>query len=124
MKTEKSITERIKTYEDACHELGIPAYPERIQFMTEDELAYHKLKVISRALNEGWKADWSDTSQYKYFPCFGVTKGASSGLVSVSSYYAFSYAHTIVGSRLAYKSRPLAEYAGIQFNELYAKFIL
>lgn len=124
MKTEKSITERIKTYEDACKELGLPLYPERIQFMTEDELAYYKLKVIAKALNEGWEADWADTSQYKYFPCFEVTNGAFSGLVYVHSNLALPYSYTYIGSRLAYKSRPLAEYAGKQFNELYAKFIL
>ena len=126
MKTEKSITERIKTYADACHELGIPLYPERILSMTEDELAYYKLKVISRALNEGWEADWANKDERKYYPYFEVLPyGANPGLVCVFSDLAFSFMCSRISLyRLAYKSRTLAEYAGEQFNELYAKFIL
>lgn len=121
----QSVTDRVKTYEDACKEMGIPISPPRISAMTDDELAYYKLIVISKALNEGWEADWTDRFQPKYYPYFEVEIiGANSGLVFVISNNAFSSAHTLFGSRLAFKSRELAEYAGKQFIDIYKAFIL
>ena len=33
-------------------------------------LAYHKLTVITRALNNGWKPNWDDQNEWKYYPLF------------------------------------------------------
>lgn len=121
----QNVTDRIKTYEDACNELGLLPYPHSIATMTDDELAYYKLKVIVKALNEGWEADWTNRCQAKFYPYFETEiNGSLSGLVSVSSSHAFSYANTPFGSRLAFKSRELAEYAGKQFIDIYKAFIL
>ncbi|ULB35921.1 hypothetical protein [Proteiniphilum propionicum] len=120
----QNVTDRIKTYEDACNELGRSIDPCMVLNMT-DELAYRKLKVISKALNEGWEADWTDLFQPKYYPYFEVEiNGSTSGLVYVNSAHAFSHANTLIGSRLAFKSRELAEYAGKQFIDIYKAFIL
>ena len=120
---EKPITERIKTYEDACNEMGIPISPPRISDMTDDELAYYKLKVITKVLNEGWKPDWRNNNERKYFPYFNVPLGASCGLDS-SHLNACSYSISHIGSRLAYKSKELARYAGAQFKHIYEDFLL
>lgn len=71
----QKITDRIKTFEDACKEIGEP--PATILHCddTTDEAAYKKLKVIVNALNEGWKPDWNNTSEYKYYPWFEYKKG-------------------------------------------------
>lgn len=62
----RPITERVKTFEDACRELGIDhpfvlAYkntnlrdPE-VAEENRDILAYMKLRIIAAAMNEGWK---------------------------------------------------------------------
>jgi len=65
--------DRIKTFEDACAELEL--YPEEVLagFMktaSTDEIAYRKLRIIAEALNEGWKPDWSNSDEYKYYPWF------------------------------------------------------
>ena len=42
-------------------------------FPKEDQrsmLAYHKLTVITRALNNGWKPNWDDQNEWKYYPLF------------------------------------------------------
>lgn len=49
---------------------------------------------------------------------------AGGGLVYASANDASSYAHTSSGARLAFKSGELAEYAGKQFIDIYADFIL
>lgn len=63
----------IKSYEDACKILGVQPISENAvaAFPAEDRksmLAYHKLTIIARAINGGWKPDWNNRSQYKYYP--------------------------------------------------------
>lgn len=65
----------IKSYEDACKVLGVQPISENAvaTFPAEDRksmLAYHKLTIIARAINGGWKPDWNNRSQYKYYPVF------------------------------------------------------
>lgn len=122
---EKPITERIKTYEDACNEMGIPIAPPRISDMRDDELAYYKLKVITKALNEGWKPDWANTDERKYYPYFKIANpGARCGLADSHSAYARATSYSHHGVRLAFKSRELADYAGEQFKHIYEDFLL
>jgi hypothetical protein len=122
----QKITDRVKTFEDACAVLGID--PNEALVMTFSPtlsvdkiscLAYIKLIIIARALNEGWTPDWSDSSQYKYVPWFKHQSG--SGL----SYDVYDYwlAFTGVGSRLCFKSAELAEYAGRQFEPEFRDYL-
>ena len=52
----------------------------------------------------------------------GVVSGSGSGF----SYYdcVFTYSRSSVGSRLVFKSRDLAKYAGQQFEDIYKGFFL
>jgi len=47
---------------------------------------------------------------------------AYGGLVYAHAYSVSSYSYTVSGSRLAFKSEELAEYAGKQFAEIYADY--
>jgi hypothetical protein len=117
------ISERIKTYEDACSELGVTPIDESALLnsgFTKDEIVYRKLKTIIKALNEGWKPNWRDEKQEKWFPCFAV----SSGFVFSNAYYDRSCAYAGNGLHLCFKSEELAEYAGKQFVGIYKDFIL
>lgn len=120
----RPVTERIKTYEDACRELDIPLTPGRCEHMTEDELAYCSLKAIAKALNEGWEPDWTDEEQEKWYPWFEVTGTNSAPLACWSAYKPGSNTYASFGSRLCFKSEALAEYAGTQFIKLYEKYLL
>lgn len=116
------ITDKIKTFEDACEELGIsndsckPIFDEE---ESEDEIAYKKLKVIVRALNEGWEPDWDNDNQAKWYPYFKL----ASGFGFSSSGYGRWHSFTDCGSRLCLKSEELANYAGNQFLSIYKSFI-
>jgi len=118
------VTERIKTYEDACRELDIPLMPERCEHMTEDEMAYYSLKVITKALNEGWEPDWSNRNQEKWYPWFEVTGTNPAGLSCSYTIHAVSSSNAHFGSRLFFKTEALAKYAGTQFIKLYEKYLL
>ena len=75
----RPVTERIKTFEDACNELGYE-HPFVVSYniMTEhfnpqsddaDIIAYLKLRIITTALNEGWEPQFTD-DEWRYYPWF------------------------------------------------------
>ena len=78
----RPVTERIKTFEDACNELGeenvlVQAY-RTAEFNTSgnqndvsDVVAYLKLRVIAEALNEGWEPHFT-LDEYRYHPWFNL----------------------------------------------------
>lgn len=89
MNTEK----KIASYEDACRVLNIQPINEEVFniFPKEDQrsmLAYHKLTVITRALNNGWKPNWDDQNEWKYYPLF---RYVNAGLSYASTSDAASY---------------------------------
>lgn len=127
----EEITDRVKTYEDACKVLGVEPINEqnaKAQGFRPDEIARRKLETIAAALNEGWKPDWNNTDQYKYYPYFYIQENAkgkgSAGLSFASTYYAASATHADVGSRLCFYDSRLARYAGNQFTDLYEQILI
>lgn len=78
----KDIMERVKTFEDACRELGYN-HPFVIQYKEifdsfldgakkhdiSDLVAYMKLRIICAALNEGWEPQFTD-GECRYYPWF------------------------------------------------------
>lgn len=154
---EEGITDRVKTFEDACNILGND-HPLVGQYrfsdaaykghpMSEDYIAYLKLRIITTALNEGWEPQFTE-DECRYYPVFEfftknelnkmsddkkghvVMVGSSYYNLSEGGYIACAYAGSVssfsfcnVGSRLNFKSRELAEYAGRQFIAMYADFV-
>ena len=81
--------------------------------------AHLKIQIIAKALNEGWYPNWNDTNEYKYYPWFKASPGVGFSF----SDYDFALTRSTVGSRLCFKSRDLAEYAGKQFIDIYNQFL-
>lgn len=149
----KDIKERIKTFEDARSELG-SAHPlvEEYETITcrcgglsDDILAYMKLRIIAAALNEGWEPQFTE-DEWRYFPWFVLytqkeidemdeeqksrvvfrsyySANASGGVAYAFTSYDSSNTLAYIGSRLAFKSRELAKYAGEQFVEIWADYV-
>jgi hypothetical protein len=121
------IIEKIKTFEDACKELGLTAYVPIVGYLPEKDrksiIAYYKLTIIIRALNEGWEPDFTNRKQHKYWNWFYMNIGAAAGFVSVHTHSTATYAGTNVCSRLCFKTRELAVYAREQFHDLYFEYI-
>lgn len=112
----QKITDRIKTFEDACAETGEDPEDEKFHNGTVDENAYRKLKVVARALNEGKVLSFANKSQYKWFPWF---RFEDKSFRFHGSYYDCTSTRIPGGSRLCYHSEELSNYAGTQFSELY-----
>ncbi|MCS3309134.1 hypothetical protein NXW15_17260 [Bacteroides thetaiotaomicron] len=127
----EEITDRVKTYEDACKVLGVEPINEqnaKAQGFRSDEIARRKLETIAAALNEGWKPDWNNTDQYKYYPYFYIQENAkgkgSAGLSCASTASAATFTYASIGSRLCFYASRLARYASNQFTDLYEQILI
>lgn len=75
----RPITERVKTFEDACRELGEDNYlveqyrviDENADFTSDghDIFTYLKLRIIAAALNEGWEPQFTE-DEWRWYPWF------------------------------------------------------
>lgn len=120
MNTEK----KIASYEDACRVLNIQPINEEVFniFPKEDQrsmLAYHKLTVITRALNNGWKPNWDDQNEWKYYPLF---RYVNAGLSYADTYYTATNTLAFIGSQLCFPTSALAKYAAEHFADLYRDY--
>lgn len=153
------VTKRVQTLDDAVRELGddqpaVKAW-RSIKYGysvsekdpdTADIMAYVTLRVITEALNEGWKPQFTEGERRWYAWYDFLTKEevegmsdeekeerrvvgrassyahAYGGLVYSSAYYVSADSYTNFGSRLAFKNEELAEYAAKQFGDIYADF--
>ena len=148
----KDITERIKTFEDAVSLLGYDNQTvidyHRLSNINsaKDIIAFAKLRVITEALNEGWKPTL-DKVEYRYYPRFFIRSkkeydelnendkkecfvfplsydcGAYGGVVFAFADSCRSATVSSYGSRLALKTKELAEYCGKQFIDIWADYL-
>ena len=152
-KDNRPITERVTCWDDVVRELGYDPVERLLDHTERgdgfnfepDEIAYIKLKAIATVLNEGWTPQFT-TDEYRYFPWFylytqeeidAMDEEKRSRVVLRSNYSAYAlggvaYVHALYdssnavssyGSRLAFKTRELAVYAGKQFTEIWADFV-
>lgn len=125
MKITKKISCK-KAFEQACKELGlnpsdlpiVDSLPKKYQ---KSIIAYYKLTIIIRALNEGWEADFSNNSQWKYWVYVWVD---SAGFVYAYTHSAATHANAAFGSRLCFKDRETAQFAIDNFMPLYEEYLL
>ena len=149
----RPVTERIKTFDDAREALGdehpfVKEYWSVVNVdldITQDLIAYLKLRIIVAALNEGWEPKF-EKGEYRYFPWFyfytkeeydklddeekgrcvlrsGNNAYSGYGFVYCVANNDASYSYASSGSRLAFRTRELAAYAGRQFTEEWADFM-
>lgn len=88
-------------------------------------VALNKLFSIADAWNkaDGFVPDFSDSSQYKYFPWFVYDKDAA-GFVYAYANNAASYTSANFGSRLCFKTANRARQFGEKFADLYNQVFL
>lgn len=121
-----NITDRVKSFEDACQVLGISTNVPEVKGLPRKHqkaiIANYKLIVIAEALNEGWKPNWQDSDEYKYYPWFDMSNPAGVGFSYTIHAASYTYAH--FGSRLCLKNRELAIYFGQTFTDLFNDSLL
>lgn len=142
------VKERIKTFADAAKAVGIEdpeEWEEQYSDLEPDVLAYFKLRIITKALNDGWEPKFIP-GENRWAPYFLLytkeeiekmnaetrarvvcrsycSANAYGGVLCAVASYGPAFVYANIGSRLAFKSEELAEYAGKLFTEIYADFI-
>lgn len=128
----KDITDRVKTYEDALIVLGVTdcltisfigtrTFNRVDKSLPKHVIAHIKLCTIIEALNEGWRPNWDNEEERKYYPYFNMPP---SSFAFCGSFCDYSDAHAGSGSRLCLKSKELSDYCGTQFLDLWKEFML
>lgn len=160
-KDTRPVTERVMTFEDACRELGdehpfVKAYEDVVIAIdcdkeeSRDVKTYLRLRIITAALNEGWKPKFEEDER-RYWPWYWLYKSRQDAeddnkgdedrvfeipeqlraVLFVGSCCGFAFANygnvpsvasPFFGSRLCYKTRELALYAAKTFYEDWLTF--
>ena len=118
----QDVTERIKTFADACRELGsdhpfVKAYDGYVSHIHQhdmndyDLVAYLQLRIITAALNEGWEPQFTKGERRWYFWYDLITKEqydklsaedrgrvVGRGGVNANAYYGLVYAYAFNAS--------------------------
>lgn len=118
----RTIYERVRTFEDACQELGC-SHELVMEYLllkelgvSKDILAMSKLKIITKALNEGWpdNADKIEWGERKYFPNLRARRDGSMLLSHVSYMSADHF-----GAPFYYRTEELAKYSVNTFTDIW-----
>lgn len=125
-KSVRSVTERIKLVADAINDLGeedddVKDYRLLLTlFPREHHLVNHQIAILlTKALNEGWTPDWSNSNEVKWYPWFDMRGPSGFRFHGYDDWRS----HSSVGSRLCFKTRELTEYAGKTFTAVYEQFL-
>lgn len=121
------ITDRLKTWEDACNIKGIDPvkslpYPKEKDKFEAAMNGIFQMFIITELLCEGWEADYANTNQYKWYPYFKY-QNKTSGFGFDGSGCDVVYTDAGSGARLVYPTEQMANYSGKQFISIYNKFL-
>lgn len=120
----EKITDRMKSWLDLVEFLGgkynihLPYWDDTVDKKCKSQNAFAKIQYINDVLNEGWKPDFNNRNEYKWFPYFEKTK---SGWVFLGSLCFGSSG--CMGSGFYFKSKELSDYAGRQFLDIYKEYL-
>lgn len=118
----RTIYERVRTFEDACEELGsdhelVMEYNILSSMgVSKNILAMAKLKIITKALNDGWpdNADKIEWRERKYSPYLRARREGSRLLLYVSYMSADHF-----GTLFYYRTEELAKYSVNTFSDIW-----
>jgi|SRR5690606_231640 len=118
-KSEKdNIINRIQDFSDVLEIVGVSqdSFKKDCENLTEDEVAYKALKLITKAYNQGWKPNWNDPGEEKYYTWFRMAG-------CLESYCSAAMGFGSVGSRLIFKNKENCIDAVKKFLFVYETFM-
>lgn len=140
-----NVMDRIKTWDDVCEELDISTGWEddlrnKIQdvfHLDEGEMkcamAHLKILSIAKALNEGWKLTKEAKEHEEGYGVYWIRRDGARGDVDfqvsaaccpgyVDATYSFGSAGWYFVPQLSFRTRKLAEYAVLQFPDIWREY--
>lgn len=140
-----SVIDRIKTWYDVCEELNInqESWDQMVNAMnaacpmTTGEakcaIAHMKILMLAKVLNEGWELTKEAEDNQEGYGIYWLKRDGVRGDVDfqVRSYcapgfvyasYSFGYSSWLLVPPLSFKTRTLAEYAVLQFPDIWREY--
>lgn len=118
----KKITERVKSFADACVECP-PSENLQILFDyngVDEEMIFNrdtaKRNYFAKVLKEGWKSDYNNKNQKKWYVWF---KWDGSGFVFSNAHYDYSCTYSDCGSRFDFPTEEIATHFATHEVELH-----
>lgn len=123
-KVKKDITERVKSVEDACKELGEDNEQvkqlrllQSVKGISGKVIANQELIVVTKALNEDWIPNFKNHEEYKWCNYFQMSQDGVFSFICVNDWHSYLY----VPAPYFFKTKELALYCKSQFLFLYEK---
>lgn len=125
MDSSRELMQKLDTYEkveEYYFSLGKPMLVSSIfdnfpMSIGEKFQAFYKIKILEEVFNQGWKPNWDDRNERKYYPYFQKT---SSGWVFFDSIVFGTLSYGQVGF---YKNKEIADFIGRNFLYLYVDLL-
>ena len=120
------IINKVKTFEHVCIllNINIDKFYKKFKELPTSELALKKLILIAKLINQDWKVNLKDKTQYNYYPWFELDE--NNGCVFYYSNYncwavdsAGSY-----GGCLYVKNQKLSDHFGKMFIDIWKEYLL
>ena len=120
----QKITDRISCFADILDLAGTTKqeFDRKHSHLSPCKYALEQIELFVEVLNQGWKPDWGNESEAKYYPYLRWNK-SKSGFGFAGAHYGCDCTYSDVGSRLVFKSRELAEFAGKLFEAIYNEYM-
>lgn len=141
----ENVMDRIKTWEDVCDELKIPDdWENNLQLhifgtfhFNEGEIkcaiAHMKILAIAKALNEGWELTKEAEEREEGYGIYWIKRDGVRGDVDfqvgsacapgcVGARHVFGLSYWPLVPRLSFKTQELAEYAVLQFPDIWREY--
>lgn len=117
------LTKVVKTIEQVYELLErdmptIDNYKHVPTYKRERALYSQYIDDISELFNRGWKPNWTNSSEYKYYPYFEF-RGSRWVFYDFGSILDCSF----LGSGFYYKDQKTSDYCGTQFIDIYSKVL-
>ncbi len=112
----------LKVFENFCCESNVVyrTFIEKYSNLDENGLANEMLKQIIPTVNGGWKPDYSNSNEKKWFPYFEY---AVSGFGFSRTYCGYARTYASVGSRLCFKTEQKCISTAKKYIKIYQKLL-
>jgi len=109
------------TYPEVCKRLGEKEITLKDFKQFDEDLSKKLLNTaiinqLVKYFNQGWKPNWKDTDEYKWYPYY--TLNNKGGLVF---YHSFVYHSRFCGSVGLFKTKEICDFIGKTFIDIYEK---
>ncbi len=115
------------TFNEACKKYNLPdnwspKVDDLPEFMRAYTVVQKRLELVVAAINDGWVADWSNTSQKRYYIWWNIIGGGVAGRGLSFDAVGYVFTHSCVAACLVFETEEKARHAAKYFKALFEEY--